>query len=111
MGRGTGTVAANAMGRTIGDLTAQNEETQRNELWNLVKAGQGAAGSIQNAGTNYASQIGSLNANYSDAMSRNINDLGIANANYYLAQGKNKSNLYSGLGDAALNAYSMYKMG
>jgi hypothetical protein len=99
MGRGSGTVAANATGRTIGDLTAANEDKQRNELWNLVKTGQGAAGSVTNAGSNYANNV-----------SGNQMATGNTIANLQLQNGQTQANLWSGLGGAAGNAASLYSV-
>ena len=98
MGRGSGSVAANAMGRTLGELNANNEETQRNELWNLVKTGQGAAGDIQTSGTNYA-----------NTTSSNLLDLGNVTANAEVAKGQSLSNLYGGLGSTLMDVYGINK--
>jgi hypothetical protein len=100
MGRGSGTVAANSFGRTLGDLNAGNEATQRNELWNMVKTGQGAAGSITGLGQNTA-----------NALSTSAINLGQSQANAALAQGQNKGNLYSGIGNLPMQAVNMSYMG
>ena len=100
MGRGSGNVAANATGRTLGDLNVQNEATQRNELWNMVKTGQGAAGSIAGAGQNAANTVGG------NIMSAGNNLASIAQNN-----GQTQANLWAGLGGTAANAYGAYQMG
>jgi hypothetical protein len=100
MGRGSGTVAANSFGRTLGDLNAGNEATQRNELWNMVKTGQGAAGSITGAGTNAANNV-----------SNNTMSAGNTLANINLNNGNTQANLWGGLGGTAANAYGTYQMG
>lgn len=90
MGRGSGTVAANAYGRTLGDLNVANEEQQRNQLWNLVKTGQGAAGSITGLGQGTATNV----------------------ANTILQNGQTQASLYSGMGPALINgAGAMAKSG
>ena len=100
MGRGSGTVAANATGRTLGDLNVQNEATQRNELWNMVKTGQGAAGSIAGAGQNAANNVGG-----------NIMNTGNNLANIAQNNGQTHASLWAGLGGTAANAYGTYQMG
>lgn len=100
MGRGSGTVAANSFGRTLGDLNASNEETQRNELWNLVKTGQGATGSVAGLGANAANNISGAYGTQGQTLA-NISNL----------QGQNKANLWSGLSSAPLNIMSANKMG
>ena len=100
MGRGSGTVAANSFGRTLGDLNASNEETQRNELWNLVKTGQGATGSVASLGANSANNISSA-----------LGTQGQTLANIANLQGQNKANLWSGLTSAPFNIMSAQKMG
>lgn len=100
MGRGSGTAAANATGRTLGDLYSANEDKQRNELWNLVKTGQGAAGSVTSAGSNYANNV-----------SANMMNTGNTLANLQNQNGQTQANLWSGLGGTAANAYGTYQMG
>jgi len=100
MGRGSGTVAANSTGRTLGDLNANNEATQRNELWNMVKTGQGAAGSIAGAGQNAANNV-----------SNNTMSAGNNLANIAMTNGQTQANLWAGLGGTAANAVGAYQMG
>jgi hypothetical protein len=99
MGRGSGTVAANATGRTIGDLNAANEDKQRNELWNLVKTGQGAAGSVQSSGMNYANNVSANQMNTGNTL-----------ANLQNQNGQTQANLWAGIGGAAGNAASLYSV-
>ena len=99
MGRGSGTVAANATGRTLGDLNAANEDKQRNELWNLAKVGQGAAGAVTSSGANYANNV-----------SNNQMATGNTLAQLQLQQGQTNANLWGGLGGAAGNAASLYSV-
>lgn len=100
MGRGSGTVAANAMGRTLGDLNANNEATQRNELWNLVKTGAGAAGNVQGAGQNAANNVSGNTINAGNNLA------GIQRDN-----GQTQASLWTGLGGAVANGISAYQMG
>jgi hypothetical protein len=99
MGRGTGTVAANATGRTLGELHAANEDKQRNELWNLAKVGQGAAGAVTSSGMNYANNV-----------SGNQMATGNTLAQLQLQNGQTNANLWAGLGGAAGNAASLYSV-
>jgi hypothetical protein len=85
MGRGSGTTAANAMGRTLGDLNASNEDRYYNQLLNLAKIGQGAAGSTTTAGQATTSANNSAYGNIGNAA---------------LMAGQAKASLYSGLSGA-----------
>jgi hypothetical protein len=90
IGRGNSTVAANAYGRTLGDLNYRNEQDQKNELWNLVKTAQGATGDISTLGANASTRIGGNLINAADVA-----------GNAALYQGRNQSNLYQGLATGA----------
>lgn len=100
MGRGSGTTAANVTGRTLGDLNVANEQNQKNELWNMVKTGQGAAGNIAGAGTNAANNV-----------SANAMASGNTLAQLQMDKGQTQANLWAGLGGVAANAYGAYQMG
>jgi hypothetical protein len=100
MGRGSGTVAANATGRTLGDLNAANEDKQYGRAVDMVKIGQNAAGTIASAGQNAA---GNVSANTMNA-GNNLATLAVNN-------GQTQANLWSGLGGTATNAYGTYQMG
>jgi hypothetical protein len=100
MGRGSGTVAANATGRTLGDLNAANEDKQYGRAVDMVKIGQNAAGTIASAGQNAA---GNVSANTMNA-GNNLATLAVNN-------GQTQANLWSGLGGTATNAYGTYLMG
>jgi hypothetical protein len=99
MGRGSGTVAANATGRTLGDLNAANEDKQRNELWNLAKVGQGAAGAVTSSGGNYANNVSANQMNTGNTL-----------AQLQLQNGQTQANLWAGIGGAAGNAASLYSV-
>jgi len=100
IGRGSSTVAANAYGRTLGSLNAANEDRYMNQILNLAKIGQGAAGSTGTLGQNTAS---------------NLSNLSLAQGNALAQGGLNKANLYAGLGQQSANAissgYQGYKIG
>jgi hypothetical protein len=103
MGRPSGTVAANANSRFLGDLNAKEYETGYNRLFNqkqdyvnnllnLVKTSQGAAGTTSALGATAAN-------NTSSALQNQGNTL----ANISNAQGQTNANLYSGLASLPLN--------
>lgn len=100
MGRGSGTVAANATGRTLGDLNAANEQQQYSRLTDVIKTGQGAAGTITGAGSSMAGNVGNI------AMNNAGTQAGLTQQN-----GQTMANLYSGIGPTLSNAYSNYQMG
>jgi hypothetical protein len=100
MGRGSGTVAANSMGRTLGDLNAANEDKQYGRAVDMVKIGQNAAGTIASAGQNTANNV-----------SANTMAAGNNLATIALNNGQTQANLWSGLGGTATNAYGTYQMG
>lgn len=98
VGRGRGsTVQSNTTGRALGDLNAaeydkgyqrlfQRKQDYTNDLLNLVKTAQGAAGTTAVAGGETSRDItGAIRYGADSA------------ANASLAQGQNKSNLYSGI--------------
>lgn len=103
MGRPSGTVAANANSRFLGDLNAKEYESGYNRLFNqkqdyvnnllnLGKIAQGAAGSTSALGATAAN-------NTSNAFQNQGNTL----ANISNAQGQTNANLYSGLASLPLN--------
>jgi hypothetical protein len=100
MGRGSGTVAANATGRTLGNLNAANEQQQYGRLTDVAKIGQGAAGSVGAAGSSMAGNVGNI------AMSNAGTQAGLTQQN-----GPTMANLYSGIGPTLSNAYGTYLMG
>lgn len=100
IGRGSGSSAGLAYGRTLGDLNAANEDRYSNKLLNLAKIGQGAAGSTGTLGQNTAG---------------NLSSLAVQQGNISAQQGVNRANLYAGLGNQTSqglsNAYQGYKVG
>lgn len=92
-GRLNSTAGMNATGRFLGDLNANEYDRQINQLLNLVRIGQGAAGSTTAAG----------NANAANnAAAYGMAGQGAANAAYM--SGAAKANLYAGLSAANANA-------
>lgn len=101
MGRGNSTLAANTYGRTLGDLNLANEQQYYNRLADLVKTGQGAAGTIGGLGANTAGNVSNIMMTAGDNAAQN-----------QLAQGQIKSNLYQGLGQLAqgtMGSFGQYK--
>lgn len=92
-GRGNSTAGLNATGRFLGDLNANEYQRQLDQLWNLVKTGQGAAGTVSGAGSSNAAN---------NAAAYGMAGQGAANAAYM--SGAAKANLYSGLSAANANA-------
>lgn len=103
LGRSNSTFGANVYGRTMGALAAENEARQKDELWNIVKMGQAAAGQTGQAGITTAGRLGDVQTN--------LGNIAMQKGNIALQQGLTEANLYSGLGRTAADAYGMYQMG
>jgi len=114
MGRPTGTVAANANSRFLGDLNASEydkgynrmagqKQDYQNSLLNLVKIGQGAAGSTsalsQNAANNTSNALTNQGTNLANIATQN----GANQANAALVNGQSQANLYGGLSQLPFN--------
>lgn len=97
MGRGNSTVAANTYGRTLGELNLANEQQYYNRLSDLVKAGQGAAGTIGSLGSNTASNVSNIMMTAGDNAAQS-----------QLAKGQIQSNLYQGLGKTVQGGLGMF---
>ena len=103
-GRGRGsTVQSNATGRALGDLNAaeydkgynrlfQRKQDYTNDLLNLVKTAQGAAGSTSSLGQNAANQTGQAYQNQGNSL-----------ANIAQQSGQTQANLYAGIVPSTMN--------
>lgn len=119
MGRPSGTVAANANARFLGDLNATEYDKGYNRLYNLndmnynrlagqrqnketgllnlLKTGQGAAASTGAASQNFANNASNTAMNTGTNLANIFSTQGTNNANAQLVKGQNQANLYSGL--------------
>lgn len=108
MGRPSGTVAANANERSINDLNAREydsgynrllgqKQDYQNSLLNLVKIGQGAAGSTSASGQNAANNISNAFQNQGANLANIATTNGNNQANAALTRGASTANLWSGL--------------
>jgi hypothetical protein len=116
-GRPSGTVAANANARFLGDLNAREYEsgynrlfTQKqdyiNNLLNLGKMAQGAAGSTGTLGQSAAGNMSSAYNQQGQTLANLAGNQGNALASINMNQGQTLGNLYSGLGSQSANAVS-----
>lgn len=118
-GRGSGSVATNAMTKFAGNLGAQEYDKgyqrlsslndlnynrmsaqkadYQNQLLNLIKTAQGAAGSTSSAGQNFANASSTASNTAGTNLANIAVNQGTNLANANLAQGQSQANLYSGL--------------
>jgi len=98
MGRSSGTVGANTRARALSEMYAANEEQAKQDLWNLVKTGQGSAGTVGGLGGTSAATAGQFRLQGAEAGAQS------ALAGSLI----NRGNLYGGiqgLGSAAGGIY------
>lgn len=122
MGRPSGTVAANATGRFLGDLNAGYEDkyynrnlegrnNYQNNLLNLLNLARGGTatvgGATQNAANNTSSALLNQGTNLANIATNQGNNL----ANAQLVKGQSQANLYQGLGQLPFQAGSLAMLG
>lgn len=114
MGRPSGTVAANSTARFLGDLNATEydkgytrlegqKQDYTNNLLNLIKTAQGAAGSTSASGQNYANNVSNANITQGTNLANIATQSGINQANANLVKGQSQANLYGGLAQLPFN--------